>query len=208
VLVVLARQAALGVHPRAHDAAQQRGDDNLLLTLGDLVQLQHRQPARPQQLLQRQVRVIVKQVGADQGGIDAPEERTNGWILLQIGVLRIGDGRVRQAGADLHHELVGRPLVRPVAAPHPVVGPPQQVVHLLREVRQEVAQVPQFQRGDAHLDVARADDLNLRRVALGGELGVVGHLGERAVLGVRIDHQHRGAVARAHQFLEDDAGQV
>jgi len=37
---------------------------------------------------------------------------------------------------------------------------------------------------------------------------VVGHLGERVVLGVRIDHQHRGAVARAHQFLEDDAGQV
>ena len=87
-------------------------------------------------------------------------------------------------------------------------GAAQLIVHLLRQVRQQVAQIGQRQRVDAHAQLVGAEDAHQRLVIAGAELRQVGHLLQGVVLAVGIHHQHRGAVVRHHQLFQQHAGQV
>src|SRR6266568_1112244 len=77
-----------------------------------------------------------------------------------------------------------------------------------------MAHIAHSQRGDAHLDLLRLIDSDLRPVsatpasAVLTELIVVGNLVQCAVFPMRIDNQDTGLVMRLHQFFDDDACEV
>jgi hypothetical protein len=87
-------------------------------------------------------------------------------------------------------------------------GAAKLIVHLLREVGQQVAQIGQRQRVDAHAQLVGAEDAHARLVVAGAELGQVHHLLQVLYSPCGIDHQHGGAVVRHHQLFEQHAGQV
>src|SRR5260370_33250252 len=77
-----------------------------------------------------------------------------------------------------------------------------------------MAHIAHSQRGDAHLDLLRLVDSDLRPVsatpasAVLTELIVVGNLVQCAVFAMGIDNQDTGLVMRLQQFFDDDAGEV
>ena len=140
--------------------------------------------------------------------VEAPDQRAGGWVFLLIGEAR----RVPFALGRLAHglqELLQR-VVAVLGAAHGVVeGAAELVVHLLRQVRQQVAQVGQGEACPrATRNLVGREDAHARLVVPRGELGQVLHLLQRAVLGVGVHDEHGGPVVGHEQLFQQHAGQV
>ena len=74
--------ALLGVDAGLVDAAQERGDDNLLLSALDFIQLDEGTHSRPEELVQFDIFEVVEDAAFAQGGAQPPDEGAGCGIVI------------------------------------------------------------------------------------------------------------------------------
>src|ERR1051326_2525927 len=200
--------AALGIHASFVEATQQCGNNDLLVAVGDYVQLQNGALARLENLIQVQMMIVIEdEVVFLQAAGNLPAQRADraGVLGLVLGVFL----------ANLNHsalQVFGGPVLAFAGARDPGIRSAQEIMLFFGEVRKQVTEIAEHERGDAYLDLIVTIDLDFGLIraapAACAKLWPVCNLVERAVFAVWVNNQHAGFVIGPHQFFDDDAGKV
>ena len=210
IVFVAAVNLAFGrVEARLVDATQHGRRDHLLFALVHFVELQHGTLARAEEFVQLQIFKVVEDAAVVEHRMQPPDQRAGGRIIFAVKAIFFVIALFTFGGLAHGVEQLLQGVDAPLkAALGKAIGAAQLVLHLLREVGQQIAQVGNREAVNAHAHIVGAEDTHLGLVVALAKGGDILHLLQSAIFAMRVDDHHRGAIVGHHQLFEQHAGQI